>query len=109
MDRLSNIQYQLATLTQENEKGADALYQAEVKLAEAEHELDLVEQKAFLKAEGTVADRTALAKLESADARLQRDLRKAEANRIRMKIKTIESNLMAIATQAKLIQSEIKL
>lgn len=109
MDRLSNIQYQLATLTQENDKGADALYQAEVKLAEAEHELDLVEQKAFLKAEGTVADRTALAKLESADARLQRDLRKAEANRIRMKIKTIESNLMAIATQAKLIQSEIKL
>lgn len=109
MDRLSNIQYQLAALTQENEKGADALYQAEVKLAEAEHELDLVEQKAFLKAEGTVADRTALAKLESADARLQRDLRKAEANRIRMKIKTIESNLMAIATQAKLIQSEIKL
>lgn len=109
MDRLSNIQYQLATLTQENEKGAEALYQAEVNLAEAEHELDLVENRAFIKAEGTVADRAALSKLEAADARLQRDLRKAEANRIRMKIKSIETNLMAIATQAKLIQSETRI
>ena len=106
---IRDIQYQLAALTQENDKGADALYEAEVKLAEAEHELDLVEQKAFIKAQGTVADRTALAKLESADARLQRDLRKAEANRIRMKIKSLETNIMAVATQAKLIQAETRL
>lgn len=105
----SEIQRQLAELTAENSKGADALFAAEVKLAEAEHELDLVEQKAFIRADGTVADRTALAKLESADARLQRDLRKAEANRIRVKIKSLESNLMAIATQAKLIQAETRL
>lgn len=106
---IRDIQYQLAALTQENDKGADALYAAEVRLAEAEHELDLVEQKAFIKAQGTVADRTALAKLESADARLQRDLRKAEANRIRMKIKSLETNIMAVATQAKLIQAETRL
>lgn len=106
---IRDIQYQLAALTQENDKGADALYEAEVRLAEAEHELDLVEQKAFIKAQGTVADRTALAKLESADARLQRDLRKAEANRIRMKIKSLETNIMAVATQAKLIQAETRL
>lgn len=106
---IKDIQYQLAALTQENDKGADALYAAEVRLAEAEHELDLVEQKAFIKAQGTVADRTALAKLESADARLQRDLRKAEANRIRMKIKSLETNIMAVATQAKLIQAETRL
>ena len=106
---IRDIQYQLAALTQENDKGADALYAAEVRLAEAEHELDLVEQKAFIKAQGTVADRTALTKLESADARLQRDLRKAEANRIRMKIKSLETNIMAVATQAKLIQAETRL
>ena len=53
---IRDIQYQLAALTQENDKGADALYAAEVRLAEAEHELDLVEQKAFIKAQGTVAD-----------------------------------------------------
>lgn len=106
---LSELQKQLAELTQENQKGADALYAAEIKLAEAEHELDLVEQRAFIKAQGTVADRTAISRLEAAEARLQRDLRKAEANRIRVKIKSLETAIMASATQAKLMQSEIRL
>ncbi len=104
----SQITEQIAQLTRENSRGAEALYEAEVRLAEAEHELDLIEQKAFIKTQGTVADRTALAKLESADARLQRDLRRAELNRIKMKIKIIETSLMAIGTQVKLIQAEMK-
>ncbi len=105
----SEIQKLLAELTAENSKGAEALYDAEVKLAEAEHTLDTIEQKAFIKHQGTVADRTALARLESADARLQRDLRKAEANRIKMKIRSLESQIMAVQTQAKLVNSEMKM
>ena len=105
----SELITQLAELTQENRKGAEALYAAEVKLAEAEHELDTVEQRAFISAIGTVADRTALARLESADVRLQRDLRKAECQRVRMKIKGLESALMAVATQAKLIATESRI
>jgi ABC-type Fe2+-enterobactin transport system substrate-binding protein len=105
----SELITQLAELTQENRKGAEALYAAEIKLAEAEHELDTVEQRAFISAIGTVADRTALARLESADVRLQRDLRKAEANRVRMKIKGLESALMAVATQAKLVTAEARI
>lgn len=104
----SQVIEEIARLTQENSRGADALYQAEVKLAEAEHDLDLIEQKAFIKTEGTVADRTALARLEAADARLQRDLRRAELNRIKVKIKTIETSLMAMGTQVKLMQAEMK-
>lgn len=99
----------LAELTQESRKGAEALYAAEVLLAEAEHELDLIEQRAFIKYQGTVADRTAMARLDAADARLQRDLRRAEANRIKVKIKGLESALMAVATQAKLIGVETRL
>lgn len=104
----SQIVQEIARLTQENSRGAEALYEAEVKLAEAEHALDLVEQKAFIKAEGTVADRTALAKLEAADSRLQRDLRRAEHNRIKVKIKMIETSLMAMGTQVKLMQADMK-
>lgn len=104
----SQIVEEIARLTQENSKGAEALFQAESDLAQAEHHLDTVEQTAFIKAEGTVADRTALAKLESADARLERDLKKAQLNRIKTKIKTIETSLMAIGTQVKLIQAEMK-
>lgn len=105
----SELIQELASLTAENKKGVEALYAAEVALAQAEHDLDLIEQKAFIKAQGTIADRTALSKLEAAESRLQRDLRKAEANRIRMKIKALESNLMAVATQAKLIGVETRL
>jgi Tfp pilus assembly protein PilX len=104
----SQIVEEIARLTQENSKGAEALFQAESDLAQAEHTLDTVEQTAFIKAEGTVADRAALAKLESADARLQRDLKKAQLNRIKTKIKTIETSLMALGTQVKLIQAEMK-
>jgi Tfp pilus assembly protein PilX len=105
----SELIQELASLTAENRKGVEALYAAEVALAEAEHELDTIEQKAFIKAQGTVADRSALSKLEAAEARLQRDLRKAEANRIRMKIKTLETSIMAVATQAKLIGVETRI
>lgn len=105
----SELIAQLAELTQENRKGAEALYAAEVALAEAEHTLDKIEQTEFIKASGTVADRTALARLASAEARLQRDLRKAEANRVRVKIKGLESALMAVATQAKLVSVETRI
>jgi hypothetical protein len=105
----SELIAQLAELTQENRKGAEALYVAEVALAEAEHTLDTTEQRAFIKHTGTVRDREALSKLDSAEARLQRDLRRAELNRIKMKIKSLESALMAVATQAKLVQAEMKM
>lgn len=105
----SEIARQIAELTAENSKGYEALYAAEIELAEAEHTLDTVEAKAFIRAQGTVADRQALARLESSQARLDRDLAKAKANRIKTKIKAIESALMASATQAKLMQSEMKL
>lgn len=106
---LLEIQQQIAELIAENRKGANALYEAEVALAEAENNLDLIEQKAFIAAEGSVADRTAIAKLKAADARLQRDLRRAELNRVRLKVKTIETNLMALGTSARLIQAELKM
>jgi hypothetical protein len=106
---LLEIQGQITALLAENSKGYNALYEAEVKLAYAEQELDLVEQKEFIKQEGTIADRNSLARLAASQARLERDLRKAEASRIRMKIRSLESALMALATQAKLMQSEMKL
>lgn len=105
---VSEIQQQIAELIQENNKGTNALFEAERNLAEAEYNLDTVEQKAYIKAVGTVADRTALARLEAAEARLERDLRKAELNRIKQKIKSIETALMALGTQVKLMGVEAR-
>jgi hypothetical protein len=106
---IQEIQRQLAELIAENSKGSTALFDAERALAEAEYDLDLAEQKAYIKSQGTVRDREAMARLESADLRLQRDLRKAELNRIRQKIRSIETASMVLATQAKLMGQETRL
>lgn len=101
-----NVISELFRIQQESGKGVEALYQAELKLAEAENHLDKVENLAFINAEGTVADRTALAKLESSDARLARDIARASVNRIRTKMKVLESASMSTATIGKLLDVE---
>jgi Tfp pilus assembly protein PilX len=106
---LLEIQKQIAELIAENAKGATALFETESALAQAEYDLDTTEAKAFLSAEGSVADRTAIAKLKAAEMRLQRDLRKAEHNRVKVKIKQIETALIALSTQAKLIGVETRM
>jgi hypothetical protein len=105
----SEIISSLSELTALNRRGVERLFELEQALSEAEHELDLVENRAFLTADGSVAERSAKAKLESADARLARDLAKAEVSRVKMKLRGIESELMAVATMAKISQAEMKL
>ena len=105
----SEIVTELKRLTSELSKGYEALYEAEAELAQADLDLDTVEQKAFLAAEGTVADRTALARLESAENRFSRDLARARVNRIKTKIKALESSLTASQTMAKLLDAETRL
>jgi len=105
----SQIMSELEELTQLNRKGVDALYEAEEALARAEHELDTVEAAAFLEAQGTVADRQALARLQAADVRLERDIAKAKVNRVKTKLRVLESQIMTVATRAKIMQAEMKL
>lgn len=108
MEPLSIIT-ELQELIALNRKGVEALYEAEEELAHAENDLDTVEAKAFLASEGSVADRQARAKLEAADARLNRDLARASVNRIKTKLRSIESAIMAQATMSKIMQAETRL
>jgi len=105
----SQIAKDLVELTQTNRKGVEALFEAESDLAQFESDLDRCEAQQFLDATGSVAERQARAKLECADIRFDRDLAKARVNRIRTKMKSIESELMALATAAKILQAEMKL
>lgn len=105
----SEILAQLQELTAEGRRGVPVLYDAEAHLAHCEHELDGVEARAFLDAEGSVAERNARARLAASDARLARDLAKAQVSRVKMKLRLVESEMMAAATMSKLIQAEMKL
>ena len=100
---------ELYELTQENRKGIEVYAEAMDRLARAENILDKTEAHAFLDAEGSVAERQARAKLASAEARLARDLAKAQVDRVRMKLKMVENAILAQATAAKMIQAEMKL
>lgn len=92
-----------------NRKGVEALYEAEVVLARAESDLDKAEASAIISGTGSVAEKQAAAKLACAELRFERDLAKASVNRIRMKLRTIESEIMAQATMSKILQAEMKL
>jgi hypothetical protein len=100
---------ELQELTAMNRKGVEALYEAEVVLARAESDLDKAEAGAFISGTGSVAERQAHAKLACSELRFDRDLAKAQVNRIRMKLRTIESEIMAQATMSKIMQAEMKL
>lgn len=89
-------------------KGASALYDAEVKLADAENTADLVLQRSYMGATGTDKERTAKSRLEAAEARLEADLAKAEVNRIKVKMKMLESAQMATQTISRLVESEMR-
>lgn len=104
-----DIQNELANLTAESSRGPDYLYNAMTELARLEHELDTTEQKAFLDASGTVADRQSIARLASAQARFERDIAKAKLERIKLKVRVLDTNIGALQTQARLVQAETRL
>ena len=100
----SQVVQELNRIRVEAAKGADALYQAEVKLAEREQAFEIALQKAFIGSNGTVADRTAISRLEAAEARFEADLAKAEHNRIKTKLKQLELAQMSVQTIAKQVE-----
>lgn len=95
---------ELVEIRSEAAKGASALYDAEVKLAKASLEASTAEAKALLSSQGTVAERTAQARLDSADEKFAEDLARAEFNRVRTKIKILEQSQMSLQTQSRLVE-----
>jgi len=95
---------ELQPLIGESAKAPSAIYDAECKLADCEFEYERVFQTEFLKSEGTVADRTALAKLAANDARLLADLARAELSRVKNKAKQLSDAGVLNATIGRQIE-----
>jgi hypothetical protein len=104
----SQVILELQTIQKEAAKGVQALFDAECKLAEAENAYERALQLSFMNAQGTVADRTAVSRLQAADNRLVADLAKAEYNRIKLKMKQLELAQMSTQTIARQIETEMK-
>jgi hypothetical protein len=97
---------ELRQIRSESAKGVEALYAAEVKFAELDRAADVAEAKALINAQGTVVDRQAVAKVATAEARLAADVAKAEWNRVKAKIRLLESQQMSLQSEAKLVEMQ---
>ena len=99
-----HIIQELQRLTAEMDKGSNALYDAECKLADADAAYDKAVSLAFINNQGTVADRQAVAKLQSVEAKLQADLARAEFNRVKAKMKTLSDQATMMAVMSKNVE-----
>ena len=99
---------ELSHIRAEVQKGISVLYDCECKLADAENAYERELQLSFINAQGTVADRTAISRLQASEKRLAADLAKAEWNRVKAKLKALETAQMGIQTSARLMETELK-
>jgi hypothetical protein len=107
-DTLIGITQELHRIRAEVQKGIAVLYDTECKMADAENAYERELQLSFINAQGTIADRTAISRLQASEKRLQADLARAEWNRVKAKLKALETAQMGIQTSARLIETELK-
>jgi len=86
---------ELNRLIGESSKGIQALYEAEVNVAHLDQKYERDLALGLLNAEGTIPERTALSKLHASDSKLALDIAKAELNRIKAKLRAIDSAQVA--------------
>ena len=100
----THIIQELQRLTAEMDKGSNALYDAECKMADAEAAYDKAVSLAFLNNQGTVADRQAVAKLQSVDEKLKVDLARAEFNRVKQKMRMLSDQATMTAVMGRQVE-----
>ena len=100
---------ELQRLTNEASKGPEAIYKAEVLMAEAEQVYDRELSLALLSSEGSIPEKQAKAKLAASDAKFQFDLAKASLSRMKLKVKQLESAQVAVSVISRLVESEMRL
>lgn len=96
----------IRTARGELQKGSDALYAAEMKAERATDAAKLAEDKALLTAEGSIPEKQAHARIASADLRDEAFIARAEFNRVKTKIRTLETSLMTLQSELKWMREE---
>lgn len=99
---------QLRQLIADGELMPNAIYDAECKVADREYAYERLYQTEFLKNQGTIDARKAMASLAAADLRLEADLAKAELNRLKNRSKQIDSAGMLVSVISKNVETVYK-
>jgi hypothetical protein len=99
---------ELLAIRSESERGLKLLGVTEKRLIEAVTAADRAEASALLEAQGTVADRQAVALLKSETERHAAELVRAELNYIKAKLKHLSESMMAVQTSARMVELQWK-
>jgi hypothetical protein len=104
IDSPDDIIRQLGEIRTEAAKGVTAQFDAEVKMAEAELAAETAEAKALLNAGGTVAERQAVAKIQTEELQLAAAIAKAEYNRVKTKLRHLDAAQSSLQTAARMLE-----
>jgi hypothetical protein len=99
---------ELQRIQAESSKAPQAIFDAELKLAEAERNAEVTLQKAFIAAQGTIADRTAVSRLQASDARFEADVAKAELNRVKAKAKQLADAGVLVSVMGRQVELALR-
>lgn len=102
------IDSELVWIRDEMSNLANSLYDAEVAHAKAVLEADKEEQKVFLTADGTVADRTAIAKIKTGELRLDADLKRAAVTRIKTHLEILKHRQMNAQSRSRMVEMQYR-
>lgn len=101
-DVLTEIRDTRAELT----RGSAFLYDSELKAERAEDAAQLAFDSALMTAEGSIPEKQALARLASVKERDEAFVARAEFNRVKAKIRALESALMSLQAELKWMKEE---
>jgi hypothetical protein len=93
-------------LTREQSRGPDAHYDAELAAETAEGDYEAAYDQAFLNAEGNIEERKAQARLVTKELRDTAEIARAAHGRVKLKVKQLDSSLMAHMAVLKSVMAE---
>lgn len=100
-----SILAELVSVRESITRGIEAHRDAEEAYIEAKFAAERSELTTFVEAGGTIADRQAVAKLRSEDARKAADVAKAKLSYIRAHLDALRDSQMNLQSQAKLVEA----
>ena len=93
-------------LTREQARGPDAHYDAELLAERAEGDYEAAYDQAFLNAEGNIEERKSQARLVTQELRDTAAVARAAHGRVKLKMKQLDSSLMAHMAVLKSVMAE---
>lgn len=93
-------------LTREQSRGPDAHYEAELAAENAEGDYEAAYDRAFLNSSGNIEERKAQARLVTIELRDAASIARAAHGRVKLKVRQLDSSLMAHMAVLKSVMAE---